>query len=177
MNIYLQNVMDHFHNPECYGKLADYTHSFAIKNLSCGDKIQVYLRIQANKLEQVSFEAEGCAISVAAASMFLSEIQGMEVPKILLLDKQFILDLLEMDLSPMRLKCALLCMEAVKKAITWLPVGAWAAAAEATAAEATKATAAAKATAAEEASAPAMIIKFSGWVAVVDVKSHQYSNN
>ena len=117
MNIYYQNIMDHFHNPECYVKLTDYTTCFELKNLSCGDQIKVYLKLEGDILKDVSFEGEGCAISQAAASMFLSEIIGKSKKEILDLDKQFILDLIEMHLSPVRLKCALLCMEAVKKAI------------------------------------------------------------
>ena len=117
MNIYYQNIMDHFHNPECYGKLNDFTNSCELKNLSCGDQISVYLKIENGLLQDISFEGDGCAISQAAASMFLSEIVGKTTQEILELDKQFILDLMEMHLSPVRLKCALLCMEAVKKAI------------------------------------------------------------
>ena len=117
MNIYYQNIMDHFHNPECYGKLSEFTHSCELKNLSCGDQIVVFLKIENGILKDISFEGDGCAISQAAASMFLSEIIGKSTKEILALDKQFILDLIEMHLSPVRLKCALLCMEAVQKAI------------------------------------------------------------
>lgn len=118
VNLEMQNVLDHFKDPDNYGVLNDYTHFYELKNLSCGDKITVYLDIQNNIIQRISFTGEGCAISQASMSMLSEEIKGMNLQEFRKLDSQFIKNLLGMDLGPSRLKCASLGLEAVRHCLT-----------------------------------------------------------
>lgn len=117
VNSQMQNVLDHFKDPENYGVLKDYTHSFELKNLSCGDKIHVYLKLENNKIVEFSYTGEGCAISQATTSMLSEQIIGLTLEEFLKIDSQFIKNLLDMDLGPSRLKCATLGLEATRKAL------------------------------------------------------------
>ena len=68
-------------------------------------------------MSDLKFEARGCAISVAALSMLSDEIIGMSVEDILKVDKDLVLEMLGIDVGPVRLKCALIGLEAVKEAL------------------------------------------------------------
>lgn len=87
-----------------------------MQNLSCGDEIIVYLKITNGLVEQVGYEAEGCAISIAAASMLSDELAGKSVSEILKLDLEYMLSLMGIPLTMSRYKCATLGLEAVKAA-------------------------------------------------------------
>ena len=113
----MQNILDHFKNPENYGKLDNFTHSYELKNLSCGDSIFVYLNVVDNVIKEVSFTGEGCAISQASMSMLSEEIINMSLDEFSKLDSNFIKDMLEIDLGPSRLKCATLGLESIRKSL------------------------------------------------------------
>ncbi|MBT5346664.1 iron-sulfur cluster assembly scaffold protein [bacterium] len=117
VNPAMQNVLDHFKDPENYGVLENYTHSYELKNLSCGDTVHVYLLVEDNIIKNFSFTGEGCAISLASASMLSDEIIGLTIDEFLKIDSNFIKNLVKMDLGPSRLKCATMTLEATRKAI------------------------------------------------------------
>lgn len=117
-NIYMQNILDHFHNPENNGVLEDPDLVYEEYNSLCGDKIKVFLKLNSlDVVEKAQFIGEGCAISQASISMLTTEIVGKSKKDILALDKDFVIELLGIELSPTRLKCALLGLEALKKAV------------------------------------------------------------
>lgn len=113
----MQNILDHYRDPENTGALEDATYVQKEHNPLCGDKITVYLLMENDLVKDVSFEGEGCAISQAAMSMFSEEIKGMTKSEIMPLNKDFIVDLMGIELSPTRLKCALLGLQAVQNAM------------------------------------------------------------
>ena len=115
--IYMQNILDHFHNPENYGCIAEFTHSFEVKNLSCGDVLKVWLLVEDSLVKKIGFEGNGCAISQASMSILGEELLGMNVEEISKLDKDYLVGLLGIELSHTRLKCALMSLEVVKKAL------------------------------------------------------------
>ena len=117
MDINMQNILEHYKNPDNYGVIDDCTHEHFSKNISCGDEVTVYLKVSDNKLSDLKFEARGCAISVAALSMLSDEIIGMSVEDVLQVDKDLVLEMLGIDVGPVRLKCALIGLEAVKEAL------------------------------------------------------------
>jgi nitrogen fixation NifU-like protein len=116
-NIYMQNILDHFHDPENYGELEGADKHVVEYNPLCGDKIEVYLNIENEIIKAAQFTGEGCAISQATMSMLSSEIIGKNVTEVRLLGKDFIVDMLGIELSPTRLKCALLSLQAVHNAL------------------------------------------------------------
>lgn len=113
-NIYMQNILDHYHDPENYGTMDDATHKYIGHNPFCGDKITVYLKIEEDVVVDVKFEGEGCAISQAAMSILSEELIGKTVEEAKAITSEDIVEMLGIDLSPTRLKCALLGLESVQ---------------------------------------------------------------
>ncbi len=86
-------------------------------NLSCGDEIEIYLEVKDNKIKDAKFQAKGCAISIASADILLENIKNKSLNQIKNLTKEDLLKLLGIELTPTRLKCALLSLNTLNKAI------------------------------------------------------------
>ena len=81
-DLYRELILDHARNPRHFGKLKDATHAAAGINPLCGDKLKLYLRLDAaKKIDAASFEGSGCAISVASASLLTDTIIGLDTPR------------------------------------------------------------------------------------------------
>jgi len=108
--MYRQQILDHYRNPRNYGELDAPTFSHVGENTSCGDEITVDVKLaeDGETVEDVAFRGEGCAISQAAASLLTSEVRGMTVAELYELDRDDVLDLLGVEVTPMRIKCAVL---------------------------------------------------------------------
>jgi nitrogen fixation NifU-like protein len=107
--MYRQQILDHYRNPRNYGELSDATFSHTGENPSCGDEITVDVVLNENEaIERIAFSGDGCAISQAAASMLTSELTGMTLNELQELDRDDVLDLLGVEVTPMRIKCAVL---------------------------------------------------------------------
>ncbi len=114
-DMYRQRILDHYRNPRNYGTIEDPTFTHVGENTSCGDELTVYAALdQEDCIETVSFTGEGCAISQAAASMFSEELEGVPLEEIHEFDREDILDLLGVDVTPMRVKCAVLIEKVVQ---------------------------------------------------------------
>ena len=109
-DMYRQQILDHYKNPRNYGELEDPTFSNVGENPMCGDEIRmdVSLDDEGGTIERVAFSGDGCAISQASASLLTSELQGKTVDELLEMDRDDVIDLLGVDISPMRIKCAVL---------------------------------------------------------------------
>ena len=109
-DMYRQQILDHYRNPRNYGELEDPTFSHVGKNTSCGDEItvDVVLDEAGETVEDVAFRGEGCAISQAAASLLTDEVRGMTLEALYGLDRDDVLELLGVEVTPMRIKCAVL---------------------------------------------------------------------
>jgi nitrogen fixation NifU-like protein len=109
-DMYRQQILDHYKNPRNYGELEDPTFSHVGENPSCGDTIRmdVVLADDGETIEQVAFSGDGCAISQASASMLTSKLRGMTLAELEELDTDDVVDMLGVDISPMRIKCAVL---------------------------------------------------------------------
>ena len=109
-DLYRQQILDHYKNPRNYGDLDEPTFSHVGENPMCGDTIEmdVVLDDDEETIERVAFEGDGCAISQASASMLSEQLQGMEIEELRAMDRDDITEMLGVDISPMRVKCAVL---------------------------------------------------------------------
>ena len=108
--MYREQILDHYKNPRNYGDLEDPTFSHVGENPMCGDtiKIDVELDEDGEVIERVAFTGDGCAISQASASLLSTELKGKTLAELEGMDRDDVVDMLGIDISPMRIKCAVL---------------------------------------------------------------------
>ena len=109
-DMYRQQILDHYKNPRNFGEIEEATFTHVGENPMCGDTIEmdVVLDDADETIERVAFRGDGCAISQASASMLSEELTGMAVEDLEELDRDDVIDMLGVDISPMRVKCAVL---------------------------------------------------------------------
>ncbi|UYN91480.1 MAG: SUF system NifU family Fe-S cluster assembly protein [Anaerolineales bacterium] len=114
-DLYRELIIDRYQNPRFSGTLDPHTHSYEDDNPVCGDHIRIDLRVDDKDIvTEAKFTGEGCSISQASADLLMEKITGMPVAEVRALAKQDILDLLGIELGPVRLKCALLSLKVLK---------------------------------------------------------------
>lgn len=118
-NIYREQILDHYKHPRNFGTLEHPDVSSSDDLISCGDQISLEMKIDSlNKtVTDIRFQGRGCAISMASASMLTGKIIDKKISDLKKLNRYDILDMLGISLSPTRLKCALLPLEILHKAI------------------------------------------------------------
>jgi nitrogen fixation NifU-like protein len=115
--LYREIILDHYHNPQHRGRIHAASLEAAEANPLCGDTLSMQLIIEQSKVTSVVWEGQGCAISQAAADMLADELIGMTVEEARRVDAKTMLELLGIDPGPARMKCALLALATVEKAI------------------------------------------------------------
>ena len=120
-DLYRENILEHYKRPHNWGAPTepdgDGYRSFEDHNPLCGDQLTAYLKVDhEGVVEDLRFDGHGCAISQAAASMASDEVKGMRLDDLLRLDRDFVLDLLGIDISATRMKCAMLSLKVIKGA-------------------------------------------------------------
>ncbi|HTK69555.1 MAG TPA: SUF system NifU family Fe-S cluster assembly protein [Candidatus Eisenbacteria bacterium] len=113
-DLYRQTILDHYQNPRNFGTLEHPDISAEDSNPLCGDEIRIDLQVKDGVIEDVRFSGKGCSISRAAASMLTEEIRGKTLDEVKRIGKDDVLEMLGIELGPVRLKCALLALKTLK---------------------------------------------------------------
>ena len=115
--LYQEIILDYWRNPKNKGNLKNPDITYRDTNPSCGDIIQIDIKLNKNKIEDIKFNGQGCIISQASASMLTEKVKGKKLEDIKNLKKEEILEMLGIELSVMRIKCALLSLKVLKYGI------------------------------------------------------------
>ena len=116
--MYQDNILDHYESPSHRGTLAHPTFEICDFNPLCGDEVRIQARLDdESRLAEICFEGKGCVISLAAASMLMEEVEGKTLDEVKKMGRQDMLALLGVPLTTMRVKCAMLPLRALEKAI------------------------------------------------------------
>jgi nitrogen fixation protein NifU and related proteins len=117
-DLYRELIIDRYKNPQYRGHLDPHQIAFEDENPLCGDHIHVELQVDDSGLvTAAAFEGHGCAISQASADLLMESVVGKNIEEIKQLTKDFVLEMLGIDLGPVRLKCALLSLKVVKAGV------------------------------------------------------------
>ena len=117
-DFYRELIIERYKTPHFRGTLDPNDFSYEDDNPACGDHIQIDVRLDENQvISEAVFSGEGCAISQASADLLLESIIGKHLDEIKELAKEDILDMLGIELGPVRLKCALLPLKVLKAGV------------------------------------------------------------
>jgi nitrogen fixation protein NifU and related proteins len=116
-DLYRDQILEHYKRPHNFGRLEDPDLEFEDTNPFCGDEQHVTVRLgEDGRVAEIAFEGQGCAISTAATSLLTDELIGKTREELLALPKEEVLDLLGIEISATRMKCAMLGLKVVKSA-------------------------------------------------------------
>jgi len=113
-DLYRDYILEHYRRPHNFGVLESPTATFEGSNPLCGDRITMQLAVDDGVVREIGFTGRGCAISQASASLLTDEVKGKPVADAAALGATDLLDLLGIDISPARLKCAMLSFDALQ---------------------------------------------------------------
>ncbi len=117
MDIYAENILDHYRHPRGTAPLDDVTVEHREMNLTCGDELTLRLKLHGGSIEGLSWNGTGCAISQAGMSLLSEEMTGKSMGEAQAIGKKEIHALLGVPVGPRRMKCALLCLHTLKNAL------------------------------------------------------------
>jgi len=119
-DLYRDYILEHSRRPHNFGVIVDPSASIEGSNPLCGDRITLQLGVRDGVLERIGFTGRGCAISQASASLLTDEIKGKPLTQVAAFRADDLLDLLGIEISPARLKCAMLSHETLQDALAEL---------------------------------------------------------
>lgn len=115
--LYRDEILEHYRRPHHAGMLAEASHTAELDNPLCGDRISLQLRVAGGHIAEVAFVGRGCAISQAAASMLADAVVDLPVAEAQALSSADVMELLGIEVSPSRYKCATLGLETLARAL------------------------------------------------------------
>ena len=121
--IYKENILDHYKNPRNFGRIESCQLKHREFNPVCGDDITLFVKFEGNLVKEVKFCGNGCAISIAAASMLSEKIKGMDLNKLSSITEEDILEMIGIKLGVVRIKCGILCLKTLFNGIKKIEAG------------------------------------------------------
>ncbi len=118
--LYREIVLDHYKNPRNEGEVSDPQVRQKLANYSCGDEIELSIEVENGVLKDIKHKTSGCAISVAGASLLSEYVLNKKIEKILEIDEKKMQELAGITVTPSRMKCLMLALEALKRALEQL---------------------------------------------------------
>lgn len=115
--MFRENILEHYRHPRNQGTLEHPDITYEDANPLCGDRIRMDLNVKDGRIDAVRFSGHGCSISQAAASMLSEKIEGQSLEEVRKLSKDDVLEMLGIELGPVRLKCALLALKTLKAGV------------------------------------------------------------
>ncbi len=116
-DLYRDEILEHYRRPHNFGTLPSPDATYEGYNPLCGDRITLMLGIRDDVIRDVAFTGRGCAISQASASMLTDQLRGKPLTEVARLTNEDVLDELGIEISPARLKCALLSLDTLRHAV------------------------------------------------------------
>ncbi len=118
MSLYRDVILSHYKNPQNRGKLEHFTHQAEKANPTCGDEINMQILVEDDIIKDIRFDGKGCAISLASCSLLTDYLKGESLESVAELKFEDICEMLGTnEMSPGRIKCAILSLDVVKKAL------------------------------------------------------------
>ena len=115
--MYRENILDHYQHPRHHGTLEAPDVSYEDANPLCGDRLRMDFKIADGRIAEVAFSGHGCSISQASASMLCEKVAGGSLEEVKKISREDVLEMLGIQLGPVRLKCALLALKTLKAGI------------------------------------------------------------
>ncbi|MGH2621667.1 MAG: iron-sulfur cluster assembly scaffold protein [Anaerolineales bacterium] len=117
-DLYREQIIDRYKNPRMRGKLDPHDYSYEDDNPLCGDHVRIDLRVDGEgRVSEAAFSGEGCAISQASADLLMESVVGKPVEEVKGVGKEALLEMLGIELGPVRMKCALLSLKVLKAGV------------------------------------------------------------
>ena len=116
-DLYRDYILEHYRRPHNFGVIEEPSATFEGANPLCGDRITMQLGVKDGIVEQVGFTGRGCAISQASASLLTDEVKGKPLDAVAGIRADDVLELLGIEISPARMKCAMLSLETLRSAV------------------------------------------------------------
>jgi nitrogen fixation NifU-like protein len=116
-DLYRDYILEHYRRPHNFGVLEQPSASIEGSNPLCGDRITLQIHVSDGVVDQVAFTGRGCAISQASASLLTDEVKGKPLAEVAAFRADDLLDLLGIEISPARLKCAMLSHDTLQQAV------------------------------------------------------------
>lgn len=117
VGMYRENIIDHYKHPHNHGTIENADIKFTENNPFCGDVITVTIKLMDHKIDGIKFIGKGCAISQAAASMLTDEVKGKTLEEAKNYKREDVVNMLGIEVGPVRTKCAVLGLVAIKEGI------------------------------------------------------------
>lgn len=117
-DLYREQIIDRYKHPQKRGTLDPHDYTYEDDNPLCGDRIRIDVQMGVDgRVREAAFSGSGCAISQASADLLVEAVVGKTLDEVKALGKDDILEMLGIELGPVRLKCALLSLKVLKAGV------------------------------------------------------------